>query len=59
MHGISKSRAVMQLHLYSLHVEGVDSVGGDHGPVLLQGHHEVTDTAFIAVSVFWKLEREK
>ena len=31
----------MQLHLYPLHVEGVDCVGGDHGPVPLQGHHEV------------------
>ena len=34
---------VVKFHLYSLHVDGVDRVGGDHSFVLLEGEHQVEE----------------
>ena len=33
----------MKFHLYPLHVDGVDRVGGDHSFVLLEGEHQVEE----------------
>ena len=33
----------MKFHLYPLHVDGVDGVGGDHSFVLLEGEHQVEE----------------
>ena len=34
---------VVKFHLYPLHVDGVDGVGGDHSFVLLEGEHQVEE----------------
>ena len=34
---------MVKFHLYSLHVDGVDRVGGDHSFVLLEGEHQVEE----------------